>query len=321
MVTGSSGLIGSAIAQHLSSDGDVRLRRLVRDGRSCAAGDVCGDLRDAVSVRRAMDGVDVLVHAASYTGPDPALAWGVNETGTRVLVDAAHAAGVRRIVSISTAAVYGPGPHLNVVEGRLSSNPVSEVSRSRLAGETHVREAGGYVLRPNFVSGARDRAFIPGLVALFASLGAWVDNGAAHISTIDSCDLARLTAAFALGPAITGPRIVHVNHPQPISIRYLLNAIEQRFRVPAPERSITCEEAFAIASRPEFPFTKRQVSLVTLDHTYDSMRAWRATGLVPTAPFPIRAESSSWYGATLGQYAPGLADWHGSRQVSYESMG
>jgi nucleoside-diphosphate-sugar epimerase len=299
LLTGSTGFIGSAITRHLGTVPDVRLRRLVRDMRTAVAWDVNGDLRDASSVRRAVAGVDIIVHAASYTGPDPILAWDVNDTGTATLVNAAHAAGVHRIVSISTAAVYGPGPHVNVGERHLSPHPVSEISRSRLAGETHVRDAGGYVLRPNFVSGVGDRAFIPGLVTLFTTLGAWVENGTARISTIDSDDLARLTAAFALHPPASGPRIVHANHPTPVTIRQLLTTVEERFGIPAPARSITREQAVTVARSPSFPFTDRQLSLVTLDHTYDSSHAWHATGLHPTAQFPDSPASTRWYQTTL----------------------
>lgn len=71
-----------------------------------------GDIRDHETVRRAMDGVDTVVHFAaeaqvdkSITGPEVFTT--TNVLGTQVLLDAAREAGVARFHYVSTDEVYG----------------------------------------------------------------------------------------------------------------------------------------------------------------------------------------------------------------------
>lgn len=71
-----------------------------------------GDIRDPVTVRRAMRGVDVVVHFAAESHVDRSIAGAAdfvstNVVGTQVLLDAAVAADVERFVHVSTDEVYG----------------------------------------------------------------------------------------------------------------------------------------------------------------------------------------------------------------------
>ena len=98
MVTGATGNIGSHVVQELRGHG-IPVRAFVRDlGRAAATlgGGVelaAGDFADAASVRRAMEGVDVVFLACAN---DPRQV--EYETG---VIDAAAAAGARRIVKLS----------------------------------------------------------------------------------------------------------------------------------------------------------------------------------------------------------------------------
>jgi nucleoside-diphosphate-sugar epimerase len=69
-----------------------------------------GDLRDPEAVRRAVSGVDAIVHlAAAFRGVEDQEAYAVNRDATLGLAEAALAAGVPRLVCASTNLVYGPG--------------------------------------------------------------------------------------------------------------------------------------------------------------------------------------------------------------------
>ncbi|WP_449344804.1 NAD-dependent epimerase/dehydratase family protein, partial [Streptomyces narbonensis] len=92
------------------SRGREGVRSLGPRRRPWAVETVVGDLRDADSLRRACEGVDVLIHCASAIGADEESARRVNDEATRALVDAAVRAGVTRIVALSTASVHGRGP-------------------------------------------------------------------------------------------------------------------------------------------------------------------------------------------------------------------
>jgi len=115
LVTGAGGFIGSRLSAALVRDGlSVREMHRTESGR---AETVCGDLLDPVSLRRACEGVDAVVHCAGYAHamrtPDADVARRHHETnfiGTRNLAHAAADAGVGRFVHLSSVKAMGaPG--------------------------------------------------------------------------------------------------------------------------------------------------------------------------------------------------------------------
>ncbi|WP_405115500.1 NAD-dependent epimerase/dehydratase family protein [Micromonospora sp. NBC_01405] len=63
----------------------------------------------------------------------------------------ARRAGIPACVYVSTASVYGRGPHRGITENSVAPSPQSPVSSSRLAAETLIRAAGGTVVHPHLV--------------------------------------------------------------------------------------------------------------------------------------------------------------------------
>jgi nucleoside-diphosphate-sugar epimerase len=114
---------------------------------------------DAASLAAAAQGVDAVVHcAAFFRGATPEQAHAVNDLGTRHLVLAARAAGVGRLVFLSTGLVYGSSG------GRLAGedaacDPTAAYPVSKLAAERFVlstEDLDGRVLRLPFVYGDGD---------------------------------------------------------------------------------------------------------------------------------------------------------------------
>jgi nucleoside-diphosphate-sugar epimerase len=111
-VTGASGLVGRALLAVLGDAPEVQ--RLVgidvREPQRRARGlefhraDVA-----RAELKPVLEGCDVLVHLASVVDPipDEALMGRVNVEGTRRVLDAAAAVGVRKVVRVSSATVYG----------------------------------------------------------------------------------------------------------------------------------------------------------------------------------------------------------------------
>jgi len=122
MITGGAGMIGSTIADQLARS-DVseivvldnfvrgRLANLSEATTSDKLRVVEGDIRDRRVVREAMEGVDVLFHQAAIRitqcAEEPREALEVLVDGTFNVLEAAVAAGVRRVVAASSASVYG----------------------------------------------------------------------------------------------------------------------------------------------------------------------------------------------------------------------
>ncbi|MEW6658342.1 MAG: hopanoid-associated sugar epimerase [Thermodesulfobacteriota bacterium] len=117
LVTGGTGFVGRAVVTELLNRGrEVRVlaRNPEHPALSGLAVEVAaGDLRDAPSLERAVQGCQSVFHvAADYRlwVPDPAVMYAINVEGTRSLLAAAAAAGVARIVYTSTVGALGnPG--------------------------------------------------------------------------------------------------------------------------------------------------------------------------------------------------------------------
>ncbi len=78
---------------------------------------VTGDIRDKDAVRRAMEGVDIVVHTAAalplYKKED---IMSTDLDGTRNVLEAAEAFGIRRVIHVSSTAVYGIPDHHPLLE-------------------------------------------------------------------------------------------------------------------------------------------------------------------------------------------------------------
>jgi len=110
--TGSQGNLDEVMAQPASARGEFKFIR--------------GDIRDAATCRKAMVGVDyVLHHAALGSVPlsldDPAESNSVNVDGFINILIAARDAKVKRVVYASTCAVYGDSPALPLSEDTAGS--------------------------------------------------------------------------------------------------------------------------------------------------------------------------------------------------------
>jgi len=122
LVTGGAGLIGSHIVDRLLLEpaGEVivldnftrgRKENLAEAMKSNRVTIVEGDIRNRALVAEWMKGVDVVFHQAAIRitqcAEEPGLAVDVLVNGTQSVLDAAVAAGVRKVVAASSASVYG----------------------------------------------------------------------------------------------------------------------------------------------------------------------------------------------------------------------
>lgn len=121
LITGGAGFIGSHLVERLASKNRVRvLDTFRRDALRPAGLDklpsvelVEGDVMDLASVRKAMDGVDHVIHLASIAGVDtvmkqPALTMRISLLGTANVLDAALETGrCKRFIDFSTSEVFG----------------------------------------------------------------------------------------------------------------------------------------------------------------------------------------------------------------------
>jgi dihydroflavonol-4-reductase len=115
LVTGATGFIGSHVVRALLARGDdvrVTVRRSSRqdplDGLDVNR--VVADITDRAAMRRAAKGVERVFHAAGTTNlrMSAEQLLRINAEGTRTVLDACLAAGVQRVVHVSSVAAIGP---------------------------------------------------------------------------------------------------------------------------------------------------------------------------------------------------------------------
>jgi nucleoside-diphosphate-sugar epimerase len=178
LVTGGAGFLGINLVRHLLERGD-RVTSLDRTPfdypERPRIREVRGDIRDPVAVRDAMTGVDVVVHAAAALplySPEEIRTTDVE--GTRTVLETARAAGVPRVVHVSSTAVYGiPDHHPLVEDDRLHG--VGPYGEAKVAAEEVCVE---YRSRGLCVPIVRPKSFIgPERLGVFALLYDWAADG------------------------------------------------------------------------------------------------------------------------------------------------
>jgi uncharacterized protein YbjT (DUF2867 family) len=160
LVTGGTGFVGPHVVHALRAAGhDVRA--LVRNPGSKGARRVAawgcelaqGDMTDADSLRRAVDGCDTVVHLVAIATGSEERFERIMVGGTRDLVEAAQAAGVGRFVHMSA---LGTSP---------ASKDLTPYFRAKWDQEQAVKASGidHVIFRPSFVFGS-DGGMLPLLV-------------------------------------------------------------------------------------------------------------------------------------------------------------
>lgn len=196
-ITGASGFVGGAFARHAGRH--HMLAAMSRSEKSDAKIAALG----ATPIRCTLDNIEAehlrgsqaVVHCAAHVeewGPWSAY-WRANVDGTRRMLKAAKAAGVRRFVHIGTEAALLHGQDLvNADETYpLALNSPFPYSRTKAHAEKAVREANdpasGFetiVIRPRFVWGPGDETLLPVLRRMSeAGQFAWIDGGHHRTST------------------------------------------------------------------------------------------------------------------------------------------
>jgi nucleoside-diphosphate-sugar epimerase len=176
-MTGATGFVGSRLARRLRERGDevVCLVRKPEKGRELEAAGctlVQGDLSDEAALRRGMEGCDAVFHvAADYrVGVRPSAHSSMRESnigGTARVLDAGVDAGAKRIVYVSTVAVFGNTRGETVAEGHphpgdsyTSEYERTKVEAHRIAEERIAAGAPVVIVQPGGIYGPGDHSAV-----------------------------------------------------------------------------------------------------------------------------------------------------------------
>jgi len=278
------------------------VRVLVRDpARATALGDaglelVGGDLRDASALRSAVQGVDVVYNIAAIyrsAGVSAEEYRAINRTAVGRLVEAASAAGVRRVVHCSTVGVHGDVEHPPANEDApLKPGDIYQVTK--LEGEQLARETAGRsgieltIVRPSGIYGPGDRRLFKlfkNVVRGFPILGSWQIYY--HLTYID--DLVEGFRLCGEHPAAAGRTFILAG-ADVTTLADVMKMIAEAAGVRPPSVHLpvwpfwmagaVCE-AICVPLGIEPPIYRRRVDFFTKSRAFDITRARAEIGYAP----------------------------------------
>lgn len=330
LVTGASGFIGSHVARALAERGDD-LRLLIRSSTRAAHLEdldfdrVNGDITDRRAVRRAVDGADRVFHAAALNSINNELAdrvMATNVGGTKVLCEEALAAGVQRVVHVSSAAALGPTER----GGRADETQPFPVFARGIPWVHSKHESEGEALRvaahgldvvivnPTYPLGPDDPGGTPMKLIrkfLLGEIPAFVDGG---INVCDVRDVASgILAADEKGEA--GERYILAGRN--FTQQRLFADLSRLSGVPAPPLKVPADLAIAASEIAErvgmpLPVSAEEARVGALWWTYTAAKAKRELGFSPRPHEETLQAAVAWQaealGPRLGERTPGLAE-------------
>jgi dihydroflavonol-4-reductase len=266
LVTGATGFVGSHVAQLLAAQG-ADLRLLVRASSNTAniaelKGErIAGDLRDVDSLKKAVQDCEFVFHvAADYRlwVRDPEEMYRSNVEGTRAIIRAAQAAGVRRVIYTSSVATMGFTRTGQIVD---ENSPVSlgdmvgHYKRSKFLAEQLALEAGKnganvVVVNPTTPVGERDIKPTPtGRIIvdfLKRKFPAYVETG---LNLADVAEVAR-GHLLAMEKAVPGER--YILGGEDLTLKQILDKLAALTNLPAPTMRVPHLVALGFAAFDQF---------------------------------------------------------------------
>ncbi len=334
VVTGAAGFLGSHVVDMLVERGDeVRAMVLPAEDASRLRGlpgveVVQGDLTDAESLKRAVQGVERVYNVAAKTGP-----WGLEEVyrainvqGLANLIHASLEAGVKRIVHTSSITVYGHHLHGIVTEEHPYHAEDNPYSRTKIAGEKLIanlvkdHHAPVVIVRPGWIYGPRDNASFGRFVALVESgKGFLIGSGKNIVPVVYVRDVAQgLIKAGEAGDEVIGRAYTLADDRRVTQAEYL-NTIADKLHVPHLSRHYPYMALYSAGRVAELlwtalgrrkaappPVTTYGITLLGGDQQFSIDRARRELGYEPAYDIQRGLEEGvRWYlEAKGGKAAP-----------------
>jgi nucleoside-diphosphate-sugar epimerase len=254
LVTGATGFVGQVLCESLARAGYLVRAALRTDAapqRGVAERAIVGDIGAATDWQSALQGIELVVHVAARAhhvaevGARPELFTETNATGTGRLAAAAAAAGVRRLIYLSTVKVNGEGSDEGPYRGQDQPHPQGVYANSKWLGEKLLQQVAAdthlqvVIVRSPLVYGS-------GVRANFLRLLDWVDRGwpiplasvsnrRSLVSVWNLCDLLTRLLEHPAAPAQVWMVSDGVDHSTPEVIREIGRAMRRPVKlIPAP---------------------------------------------------------------------------------------
>jgi dihydroflavonol-4-reductase len=311
LVTGATGFLGRAIVEELVAAGRP-VRALARSDSSAqkltalGAEPARGDLRDRPSLEAAFQGCEVVYHVAgvnAFCVPDPRPMFEVNVAGSRTVVLAAAAAGVKRLIYTSSAAT------LDAPTGSSARGPgrfLSDYARSKYEAERAVLRAAASTglsvvcVNPASVQGPGRTSGTARLLIGFLNgkLPAAV-NGPLNVIDIADCTRGHLLAEER---GVAGERYLlcgaSMTLRSGLALLSRLTGLETPPRFLPPSLALAASAIIELVARARHKptrYCREMVRTLIEGAAYDGASAARELGLVYTPIEATMRRTISWY--------------------------
>jgi 2-alkyl-3-oxoalkanoate reductase len=261
LITGVTGFVGSHLAEACQQRGipTVTIARSTSDLRwpkqfGCEI--VQGDIIEPATIRKAMEGVNVVIHSAAKVGD-----WGpvedyrqVNVQATALLLEEAKARKVDRFVHMSSLGVYEARDHFNSDESvALPAKHIDGYTQTKLEAE---KVAHGFftaygvpvvILRPGFVYGTRDRTVLPKLLEnLRNGKVRYLGSGEQQMNTVHVQNIVDATFLAIENPRAVG-QIYNLTDDEKVTKKQFMETVADTAGLPRPTRHVPLGVAKVLA--------------------------------------------------------------------------
>jgi len=336
LITGSSGVLGHSVVPELVRRGDAlrlfdllpppptlraRIDELDPAARVAA---LTGDMRDRAALGSAADGVEVIYHLAAGQRMKPQFAklsedeiFAMNFAGVENVLAAARECRVRKVVFISSSAVYGVPQAPLVDEDEHPQVPIGAYGRSKLEAEGLCQRAvqdglDVTILRPMSLFG-------DGMTGVFVLLFDWVrrqrrifllGRGENRVQMVSADDVARAASAAARAPGTAG-LVVNVGS-DPATVPNVRAQVEALVRHAGGSSRITTIPAALLRNAARIlnvfglsPIVPEHYLLADTTFVLDIRRARERLGWEPSGDnVTITCEAYDWYCRNWQHVAP-----------------
>ena len=309
LVTGGTGFLGQHLVRALLDAGHTTVlmgRNLSGSGVqtlvAAGARPLQADLRDKAALLQACRGAEVVFHVGALSAPWGARAdfFSINVDGTRNVLQACQANGVRRLVYVSSPSVVFDGrDHILLQESAPYPKRFTSIySLTKKLGEDLVNTASlsmeTVILRPKAMFGPGDVALLPRLISA-ARRGRLPQIGSGRnlvdLTFVDNVVHALLLAMDAKQAA---GNIYTITNNEHIPLWPTIRTTLRRLGIPSNLRKVPLPLVLAIAgameaisavTREEPTLTRYSAAILARTQTYDISAAKRDLAYTPPVPF------------------------------------
>lgn len=322
LVTGATGFVGGHVAEGCVNRG-AAVRAIARAESDTTLLErlgvtiVRGDVSDAAVLRKALDGVDIVVHCAAKVGDrGPVDEYrAVNVEGLRKLLDGCKGRPLKRFIHMSSLGVYEPRHHYGTdettaafaehLDGYTQSKSESEALALQYQRDHRVPVV---ILRPGFVYGPRDRTVLPRLIKrLRDERFHYLGGNLRALNTIYVGNLVDAVFSAAEKPNAVG-QVYNLTDGEAVSKERFINGIADGMGITRPRQRLPGWLAKTVSRVLKWQIrhaskkgrkswiTAAQYKFIQLNLDFSIDKARRELGYQPRVPFDqAMVETMAWY--------------------------